>query len=862
MVVAIKTEVTVDAPIDTVWQELLNLDAWDKWAHGMSFAPGTKLEAGKSAKLNLPVGKNSTRQVPVTIHDADNYLLRWGGSALCLFAGTHYFQLEEVDASTTRVVHAEDFSGLLPWMFSSRMHKQVGKLYVKISESFKAHTRKEGRLRRGPGAGERGAPGSAAVHKERFGRGGFGEGGRTPPPWRRIIEEHPSQRALVKDQDEGFHLEVSGCVRMWSVEWVKSFSVSQRVGLVLGPILAIVMSQIEISDENPLANEALAVTAFITTWWIFEVVPIPVTALAPLILFPIAKVQTGRVVASQYYNFVTFLLLGAFLVVVALEKVKAHKRFALLALQLFGVQPRRILLGFMLVAWLLSMFASNTSTTILLVPLINGLLEGHTDSPDGQRFLKGSLLGVAYGATAGGVSTVIGTAPNAILVLIFSQQFPDGPSINFSSWFLFAFPISLIMVVSSWAVLCLVYLRGVKIDLNKDHMLEELRALGPVRRDEVAVTAVLICLIILWLIRPYVFDEFLGNCVLDDGTISEVVTTESACEDVVGASWREFVDDGTVACIGAFLLFLIPSAERPGEKILDEDAFNHLPWGILLLFGAGFAIANAFASSGLSLEIGTALGSFADLSAFGLVLLITTFVCFLTEVTSNTATATIFLPILIGVALNEEINPLKLLLPATVATSLAFMLPIATPPNAVIFATGQITFWDMIKAGFFLNIIGILVVSCFTFISGASFGDLTEFPEWANVAVALAAHSMALLGDSAVMVVDAASYGLNWRAERRKELAEARKVKLKPEELMQLEVHIPLFSATCLAIVMVAVASDAVVVLKAPAPRLQNVVNEPLAMGLGLVNLAVDGLIQCSTRPRSTVSLHSWWAPP
>jgi len=537
------------------------------------------------------------------------------------------------------------------------------------------------------------------------------------------------------DEDElrqGFHLPhvhlpPSSVFYSFTIGWVKQFRVPQRFGLILGPLFLLICSLIEFSEDHPKANEALACTGLIVIWWVTEVVPIPLTSIFPMILFPLTSVQLAREIARQYYNFVSFLFIGAFLVVVAVEKCNAHRRFALNALTHFGTSPRTVLFGIMLVSGVLSMFTSNTSTTILMIPVVNGYLQGRTKTADGKRFQKAALLGVAYGATSMGISTLIGTAPNAIFALFFSQRFPEGPSINFASWILFAFPIALIMLFISWGVLCMVYLRGIKVDLSRESLQNDLGSLGPMSRDELACGIVLLLMVILWLIRPYAIEPFLGEC---EGDFS--LTDEASCEAVPGNVWSSFVDDSVVACFGAVLLFLIPSAENPGKMILDEDAFSHLPWGILLLFGAGFAIANAFQASGLSAELGELLGSLTDLSPFALVFCISCIVVLTTEVLSNTATISLYLPIVLTLAVENKINPLLVGLSTTIATSLAYQLPTATPPNAVVFATGRISFFDMIKAGIFVSWAGIFINSSFVFITGRSLTNLEEFPSWAN----------------------------------------------------------------------------------------------------------------------------------
>lgn len=369
------------------------------------------------------------------------------------------------------------------------------------------------------------------------------------------------------------------------------------------------------------------------------------------------------------------------------------------------------------------------------MPLVQGLLES-SDLQEGEEkdlLERGILIGVAYAANVGGIATIIGTLPNAIFALLLSETFPGSPDVGFATWFGFAFPISFTMLLATWLVVYIVFIRHVNVTLSRESLDREYKKLGPISRDEFFVGMVLLLLVLLWIIRPQLMEDNIGFCTQGE-TLLDSVDTKGECLDIGGTVWSAYIDDGTIACLGASILFFIPSRKRPSEKILDGRAFNTLPWGVLLILGAGFAIANAFSVSGLSQLIGEGISSFTSLSDYGLVFMITTIVCYVTEVVSNSATSTIFLPIIFAVAVQNEINPLLLALPATVATSLAFMLPIATPPNLTIFATGKVSFWDMIKAGFFLNILGILVVSSMSFGTVRVIDpNIETFPSWANV---------------------------------------------------------------------------------------------------------------------------------
>jgi len=520
------------------------------------------------------------------------------------------------------------------------------------------------------------------------------------------------------------------CLETFTFGWWRQFSIMQKIGLILGPLSAIIMANVEISDENPKANEALAMTLFIVIYWCFEVVPISVTSMMPLILYPLASVARCRDLAALYYNHISFLFLGAFIVVLAVEDAMAHKRFALWALKFCGTRPAIVLLGFMLITGVISMFASNTSTTILMVPVVKGFLEGRTDTADGKRFEKAALIGVAFAASTGGTATIIGTIPNLVFSLLYSGAFPTAPALTFQNWIAFAFPLAFIVLIIAWISVYVVFLRGIDLNLNAEALARERRALGPVTRDELVLGVVLSCMVLLWIARPYILDPYLGYCVQD-----ETLSPEAVCTAITGYVWNSYVDDSTIAVIGAVVLYFIPSSSRQGRMLLDESAFKRLPWGVLLLMGAGFAIASSVSSSGLSLEISSLITSVASLSPVVLVTVVTIIVSFITELISNTASITLFGPILLELAVQQEINPLLLGLPATVAASFAFLLPTATPPSTIAFAACEdMTFFDMFKGGILVKIASIALTIPFTFLTGRVFGDLNEFPEWASSA--------------------------------------------------------------------------------------------------------------------------------
>jgi len=517
--------------------------------------------------------------------------------------------------------------------------------------------------------------------------------------------------------------------------WNEVWGWRETFGFVMGPLSCLIFCFIELSDDEPKANDCLAITLWCMFWWVFEVMPLSITAFLPIILFPMMGIKRGKSIANVYLNNVSFLFIGAFTVDIAIEKVMVHKRIALKFLLGFGLNPGRVIAAFIIIAGVISMFCSNTSTTIMLLPVAMGIVEtaGDQISREGKvKLEKAVLLAVAHGATAGGISTTIGTPPNGVLFGNIGDTYPTSPEIEFQEWFGFAFPISLVMAVFLWCLLMVKYGRHINVDLDQSFLKEELAAMGPVARDEWLTLMVLNFQVMLWIIRPYALSPFIGEC--DDSNFGK----ESSCEDG-GGKWTTFVDDGTVSCLAACMLFLIPSDKFVKKKdgvgvqdmILNKDDFLKVAWDIIILFGAGFAIADGFKSSGLSDIVGDKLGSFASLGNYGMVQMICIIVVMLTELTSNTATASIIIPTVLSVATTKQIHPYLMSIPVTISCSMAWMTPIATPPNMVIFVTGKITFTEMMKTGVWLNIASMLIIPIAMFSTAHVFGNLDEFPTWA-----------------------------------------------------------------------------------------------------------------------------------
>ena len=480
---------------------------------------------------------------------------------------------------------------------------------------------------------------------------------------------------------------------------------------------------VELDKDHPAITYTLAVALLMALWWVTEVVPLAFTSLLPYILFPMLGVMNGKVVSSNYFNDIIFLFLGGFLFALAMQKWNLHRRIALKLLLIVGNSPARIMLGFMLATSFLSMWISNTATTMLMVPILMSIiLKFEEINPDNgtKSFATGLLLAVAYSASIGGISTLVGTPPNLSFARIFTIYFPDAPEISFASWFFYAFPIVVILFTISFGYLYLVFIRTksnawTNID-TKDIQLEY-NQLGPWVIEQRIVALLFTLLAVLWFTRAD----------LDFGFMS-MKGWSNIFEN------PKFLNDGTVAISIAVLLFLIPSKNGNSNFIMDWKTAESIPWEIILLFGGGFALASGFKESGLSQWFGDQLIWLKDVHPFIIILSVSLLITFLTELTSNVATVETFLPVLAGLAMSIEVNPLLFMLPATISASLAFMLPSATAPNAIIFGTKRLKVIDMSRSGLALNFIGIMIVTLATYyLATFIFGiSLTEFPSWAR----------------------------------------------------------------------------------------------------------------------------------
>ena len=472
---------------------------------------------------------------------------------------------------------------------------------------------------------------------------------------------------------------------------------NKHIGLIIGFILFTCLSLLPPSEN--LQQEALyvlAIAALMATWWITEAIPIPATAMLPIVLFPTFGIMNANEVTQSYAHHLIYLFMGGFLIAVTIEKWNLHRRIALYTIRFIGITPNKIILGFMIATAGLSMWISNTAATMMMLTIGIAVLkqvveEMNSDpsvnintNPEHFNFAIALMLGIAYAASIGGISTLIGTPPNAVLAGIIETQF--GQSINFLDWMLFGLPLSMIMLIITWY-----YLTRIAFPSGMDHLpggketiQQEIIKLGPMSKEEKAVLFVFCAVAGLWILRG-----LLGN------------------------EYFKMAKDSTIAMGGALLLFVIPSNLKNNEFLLDWKTALKVPWDILILFGGGFALAKGFTESGLTHAIATQLNVLQGSNILLIIVVITAVVIVLTEITSNVATASMLLPVIAALAIAIHVHPYCLMIAVTIAASFAFMLPVATPPNAIVFSSRYLTIKQMAKTGIWLNLIGLILISLF-----------------------------------------------------------------------------------------------------------------------------------------------------
>ncbi len=477
---------------------------------------------------------------------------------------------------------------------------------------------------------------------------------------------------------------------------------SVAAGLVAFLLILFVLP---IASDQPLVRRTLAVGVLMAVLWITEAIPLAVTALIPVAVFPVLGVMKGSVVAPLYLNNILFLFIGGFIIALAMERWNLHRRVALKIILTIGTSPTRILLGFMTASWALSMWVSNTATTMMMVPIALALMIKLEESAGvlSRKFQVGVLLGIAYASSIGGMATLIGPAPNLSFARIYGGSFPDAPEITFLFWMGVGLPVSIALGAIAFLVLWSMFTRRLAFSIDPGVLQQEYKALGRPSFEERTVLLAFAAMAILLVTRSSLH---VGGFTLHGWS-----------------SWfpdATFIDDGTVAITIALGLFLIPV--RNGEGfVMDAGTISKLPWDILILLGGGFALAQGFQESGASAYLGGKLVGLEGLHPIVMVLAVCTLITFLTELTSNTATTQVLLPIIASLSTVVDLPPLVLMVPATIAASCAFMLPVATPPNAIVFGTHRIHIRDMAAVGIRLNLISIVVITLVVYALGLLF---------------------------------------------------------------------------------------------------------------------------------------------
>jgi solute carrier family 13 (sodium-dependent dicarboxylate transporter), member 2/3/5 len=477
----------------------------------------------------------------------------------------------------------------------------------------------------------------------------------------------------------------------------------QRTTFFLAPIIFFVCCFTNFGLERP-AQITLGITIWMALWWIIEPVPIAVTSLLPLILFPVTGVLPLKITAAEYGNEIVYLFLAGFILGKAIEKWQLHRRIALTMVFAIGTNPKQIVLGFMVATAFISMWISNTATAIMMLPVAlavagrPGVVPGNVVSDASNQtesrgassnFSKNLMLGIGYAASIGGMATIIGTPTNAIFISFMKQNYPE-QTVSFGKWLAFGLPFAAILLMFCWWMLLRVFpMKSGENEQNSSIIGQELANLGKISTSEKRV---------LWLFGLVIFGWVSGSLV-----------------------WYKWFDkplgvgDTVVALVGAIGLFLIPAKGISGEKLMDWKTAEKLPWGILLLFGGGLALAKGFDVSGLAKWLGNLMIGLQSLPMAVILLLIFALIVLLSEVASNIATASMMMPVLNSLALALGIAPFGLLMTATLAASVGFMLPIATAPNTIVFSSGHLTTRDMMRAGFWLDLAAILLLIVFIF---------------------------------------------------------------------------------------------------------------------------------------------------
>ncbi len=475
---------------------------------------------------------------------------------------------------------------------------------------------------------------------------------------------------------------------------MKDYTFVKKLGLLLGPLVCITINLTDTLLISPEADRVISVAAWMVIWWITEAVDIPTTALLPMFLFPLLDIMSFADVAVNYGSPIIFLFFGGFVLALAMEKVNLHKRIALNIIKLTGTNANGVILGFMLATALLSMWISNTATTLVILPIaltmIDFLIKDKVVEEKGSRnFALATMLGIAYAANIGGTATIVGTPPNVVLIGFLESEY--GMEMDFVRWSTIGFPFAVVMLAVAYFVLTRFYPNRLgSLGVTKEVLSEEIQKLGKMSTKERLVLMCFLGTALLWVFRTQL------NAITGLG-----------------------LGNAQIAIIGAMAVFVIPARFGTGDFAIKWKDTQNLQWGILILFGGGLALAKGLSEAGIIDAIGAYVRD-NDFSQQKTVPFLITVMLFMTELMSNVALVAVFAPMVSGISQGLGMEFLHLAIPITLASSCAFMLPMATPPNAIVFVSGYIKVADMVKVGFLLNILAILllIVLSWTLIPG------------------------------------------------------------------------------------------------------------------------------------------------
>lgn len=474
---------------------------------------------------------------------------------------------------------------------------------------------------------------------------------------------------------------------------MNSYALPKKVGLFLGPLLFVIFQLLPNIIISETADIVIATALWMVTWWITEAVSISVTSLLPLVLFPLFKIMPMPEVGASYGSPIVFLFFGGFVLALALEKVNLHKRIALTIIKKTGTSPNQVILGFMIATAFMSMWISNTASTVVMLPIALSVINLLINDEDGftkkdQNFALSVMLGIAFSANAGGIATVIGTPPNSVLVGLMEDEY--NTEISFLKWMLIGVPFSVVLITIIYLLLTRVMFpnTGLNFKTTNDVINSELQKLGKLSKKERQVLITFAIIVSLWIFRTLI-NKFLPSLGLTDHIIS---------------------------VLGAIALFIIPNNLQKGDFILQWKDTEKLAWGILILFGGGLALAKGMAKTGIVKLVAETIST-SNISVLVMASLLILLMLFMTELMSNVALITVLAPVVAGIALGLNIPMLHLLIPVTIASSCAFMLPMATPPNAIVFASGFVKVSQMARVGIFINLIAVaLLIVMFKFV--------------------------------------------------------------------------------------------------------------------------------------------------